>query len=159
ALRLNKDCNDPLVWHLILLEKVFARRLDFDIVHFHIDYLHFPLSRRYGTCQLSTLHGRLDLPDLVPLYREYPEMPVCSISSSQRRPLPYLNWQATVYHGLPKNLYSPVDRPGEYLAFLGRISPEKGLERAIELAGRAGLRLRIAAKVDKVDREYFQKSI
>jgi glycosyltransferase involved in cell wall biosynthesis len=108
---------------------------------------------------VTTLHGRLDLPDLVPLYREYRDMPVVSISNAQRQPLPAANWQATVYHGLPADLYRFRERPGRYLAFLGRISPEKRVDRAIEIATRIGMPLKIAAKVDSVDREYFDDRI
>lgn len=156
SLRLDPDCRDALAHHVVMLEEVFRRAEDFDLVHFHVDYLHFPLSRRMQVPHLTTLHGRLDLPDLVPLYREFPEMPVVSISNSQREPLPWLSWQGTVYHGLPEDLYSLQEEPEDYLAFLGRISPEKGVETAIEIARRAGLPIRIAAKVDRADREYFE---
>ncbi len=159
ALRLNPECKDPLVHHFLMLEQLVRRASDFDVIHFHIDYLHFPLSRRLRLPQVSTLHGRLDLPDLVPLYREFRDMPVVSISDSQRRPIPWANWQATVYHGVPRDLYRFCEPPGKYLAFLGRISPEKRLDRAIEIAKRVGMPLRIAAKVDNNDREYFEESI
>ena len=145
--------------HLLLLERVFARAADFDVLHFHIDYHHFPLSRRTGIAQLTTLHGRLDLPELKPVFDEYAEMPLVSISTEQRRPLPGANWQCTVYHGLPDNLYRPAYEPGEYLVFLGRVSPEKGLDRAIRIARQAGLPLKVAAKVDPVDREYFERVV
>jgi len=108
---------------------------------------------------VTTLHGRLDIPDLVPLYKEFPQLPLVSISNSQREPLPWVNWQATVYHGLPKDLYHFRPQPGQYLACLGRISPEKGIDRAIEIARAVGIPLRIAAKVDKVDRDYFNTVI
>lgn len=159
ALRLGKDCIDPLAHHILLINRVFSEAARFDIIHFHIDYLHFPLSRQLHVPHVTTLHGRLDLPDLVPLYREFADMPVVSISDSQRSPLPWLNWQATVYHGLPPELYPFQPRPGDYLAFVGRISPEKRLDRAIEIAGRAGMKLVIAAKIDRVDRDYFEQSI
>ena len=159
ALRLDPACVDQLAHQIVQLEQVFKRAGEFDAVHFHIDYLHYPLSRREHTRQLTTLHGRLDIPDLVPMYREFPEMPVISISNAQREPLPWLNWLGTVYHGLPEELYTPREQPGTYLAFLGRISPEKRVDRAIEIARRAGLPLRIAAKVDKADEEYFESSI
>ncbi len=137
----------------------FASAGEFDILHFHVDYLHFPLSRRHGFPHLTTLHGRLDLPDLVPLYQEYREMPVVSISRAQTEPLPWANWVGTVHHGLPDHLLTFHPEPGSYLAFLGRISPEKRLDRAIEIAIRSHLPLKIAAKVDKVDREYFETAI
>ena len=159
SLRLDPDCKDQLVHHILLLERVFQRAEEFDVLHFHVDYLHFPWSRRNGYRHVTTLHGRLDLPDLVPLYREFSDMPVVSISNAQRRPLPWLHWQGTVYHGLPPDLLRPCERPGRYLAFLGRISPEKRCDRAIEIARRAGMELRIAAKVDAADRDYFESVI
>jgi glycosyltransferase involved in cell wall biosynthesis len=159
SLRTNPGCVDQYVHHLVMLEKVCRRAEQFDIIHFHVDYSHFPLTRRQPYAHLTTLHGRLDIPELPVLYREYPEMPVVSISDAQRRPLPGLNWQGTVHHGLPKNLHTLCERPGAYLAFLGRISPEKGVDRAIAIARRAGRPLKIAAKVDKADREYFERDI
>jgi glycosyltransferase involved in cell wall biosynthesis len=159
ALRLDSGCVDPLAHHIVLVEEVFRRAEEFDVIHFHIDYLHFPVSRRLSTPHLTTLHGRLDLPDLVPLYREFPEVPVTSISDAQREPLPWLNWRATVHHGLPEGLHGCDEEPEDYLAFLGRISPEKGVERAIEIARQAGRPLRIAAKVDRADREYFEQVV
>lgn len=155
ALRLDPSCMDPLAHHLVLLEKVQQRAADFDVLHYHVDYLHFPISRRGGSTHVSTLHGRLDLPDLAVVYDEFREAPVVSISESQREPLPRANWQATVHHGLPAGLHAPGRGGGGYLAFLGRISPEKRVDRAIEIARRAGRRLRIAAKVDRVDAAYF----
>ncbi|MGH9357788.1 MAG: glycosyltransferase family 4 protein [Terriglobia bacterium] len=159
ALRLSKVSVDQLVHHILMLEQVFQEAADFDIIHFHCDYLHFPLSRRHRTATVTTLHGRLDLPDLVPLYREFIEMPVISISDAQRRPLPLLNWQRTIYHGLPCDLYHLRTEPGKYLAFLGRISPEKGVDQAIEIAKRTDIELRIAAKIDRVDQQYFEQVI
>ncbi|GIX47225.1 MAG: glycosyl transferase [Candidatus Tectimicrobiota bacterium] len=159
ALRLDARCRDPLVYHILMLEQVFREAADFDLIHFHIDYLHFPLVRRQLTPALTTLHGRLDLPDLVPLYREFGDLPVVSISNAQRQPLPWLNWQGTVYHGLPPDLYTFQPQPGSYLAFLGRISPEKRPDRAIDIALRTGMPLKIAAKVDRVDRAYFEEVI
>jgi len=152
ALRLS-GCIDPLPHHYALLEEVCRRAGDFDIVHFHVDYLHFPLSRRAKLTNVTTLHGRLDLPDLVPVYREYPEMPLVSISDAQRRPLAWARWRATVHHGLPADLLPYADG-GDHLVFLGRISPEKRVDRAIEIARRAGRRLIVAAKIDRADREY-----
>jgi glycosyltransferase involved in cell wall biosynthesis len=150
---------DRLAPHFVMLEEVFRQAHRFDVVHFHTDYLHYPLSRRARVPQVTTLHGRLDLPELGPLYAEYADMPVVSISDAQRRPLPGANWQATVHHGLPPDLYRCRDRPGDYLAFLGRISPEKRVDRAVEIARRAGLRLRVAAKVDAADQSYFRREI
>jgi len=159
SLRLDPECIDQLAQHVAMLEQVVRRAEDFDIIHFHINYLHFPLSRRQQYKHITTLHGRLDIPDLVPLYREFTEVPVVSISDTQREPLSWANWQATVYHGLPKNLYRFHPEAGTYLACLGRISPEKGIDRAIEIAKRVGTPLKIAAKVDKVYAEYFKMVI
>jgi len=159
ALRLDAACVDPLAHQILMLEMVFREAELFDVVHFHTDYLHFPLSRRFPVRQITTLHGRLDLPDLAPLYREFGDMPVVSISDAQRRPLPSANWVGTVYHGLPEDLYPFQPKQGEYLAFLGRISPEKRADRAIEIARRVGMPIRIAAKVDRADREYFETTI
>jgi glycosyltransferase involved in cell wall biosynthesis len=131
----------------------------FDIVHSHVDYWAFPFAELTGVPSLGTMHGRLDLPDLWPVYQRFSGVPVVSISDSQRRPLPSLNWQATVYHGLPRDLHSFSAGPGKYLAFLGRISPEKRPDIAIKAARRAGLPLKIAAKVDVVDRLYFEQEI
>ena len=156
SLRLDKHSVDQLAHHVLLLEKVFQRASQFDIIHFHVDYIHFPLSRRLTTPHVTTLHGRLDIPDLVPLYREFRDIPVISISDDQRQPLPGANWQGTVYHGLPEDLYGYRADPGTYFAFIGRVSPEKRVDRAIEIAKRIGVPLKIAAKVDEVDREYFE---
>ncbi|HEX4211671.1 MAG TPA: glycosyltransferase family 4 protein [Candidatus Binataceae bacterium] len=131
----------------------------FDIIHSHIDYWAFPLAELTAVPSIATMHGRLDLPDLWPIYRRYSAVPVVSISDSQRLPLPTLNWQATVYHGLPRDLHTFSPGPGKYLAFLGRISPEKRPDIAIAAARRAGLPLKIAAKVDAVDRVYFKQEI
>jgi glycosyltransferase involved in cell wall biosynthesis len=159
ALRLSPTAIDHLAHHIVMLEEVFSQKNNFDIVHFHIDYLHFPLSRRENVPNVTTLHGRLDLPDLQPLYRRFADMPVVSISDAQREPLPNANWQATVYHGLPQDQYKFHNEPGKYLAFLGRISPEKGVDRAIEIATETGVPLKIAAKVDRADQEYYEKTI
>jgi len=156
SLRMDRHCLDQLAHHILMLEQVFKLRDRFDIIHFHIDYLHFPLTRAHRVPNLTTLHGRLDIPDLVPIYREFREMPVVSISNAQREPLPWINWQGTVYHGLPEDLYTYREEPGKYLAFLGRISPEKRVDRAIEIARKVGMEIKIAAKVDAVDRSYFE---
>ena len=159
SLRLSTDCVDQMAHHFVLLEKVLQRKDEFDVIHFHTDYLHFPVSSRENYVHVTTLHGRLDLPDLVPLYGIFPDVPVISISDAQREPLPYLNWQGTVHHGFTPQSYSLYRKPGKYLAFLGRTSPEKGLDRAIEIARQAGMPLKIAAKIDKVDQEYFDTCI
>ena len=157
--RLDPGCIDQLAHHVVMLEQVAQQSDEFDVIHFHVDYLHFPLSRRMDYRHVTTLHGRLDIPDLVPLYRAFSDMPIVSISDAQREPLAEANWQATVYHGLPRDLYRFCGGPGDYLACLGRISPEKGIDRAIEIAKQVGIPLRIAAKVDKVDQEYFDTVI
>jgi glycosyltransferase involved in cell wall biosynthesis len=159
SLRLDKHCQNQMAHHFVMLERLFHHAAEFDIIHFHIDYLHFPLSRRELITHVTTLHGRLDIPDLVPLYQEFQDMPLISISNGQREPLPWANWQATVYHGLPVGMYRFREKPGNYLAFLGRISPEKRVDRAIEIAKRAGMPLKIAAKVDPVDSDYFDSVI
>jgi glycosyltransferase involved in cell wall biosynthesis len=159
SLRWSPSCADPLAHHILLLELVAREANTFDIIHYHIDYLHFPLSRRQAACHLTTLHGRLDLPELLPLYREFAEMPLVAVSTAHRVPLPWANWQGTVHHGLPVDLYPFHERRGDYLAFLGRISPEKRVDRAIAIAQQMGLPIKIGAKVDKVDREYFKEAI
>jgi glycosyltransferase involved in cell wall biosynthesis len=159
SLRLDKRTKDPLVHHFVMLEEVFRRTADFDVLHFHLDYLHYPLSRRATHHQLTTLHCRLDIPDLEPLYREFLEMPVVSLCTAQRQPLPYANWVGTVSYGLPFALHAFQEQADDYLVYLGRISPEKRVDRAIEIAGRAGLPLRIAAKIDRADRAYFNRAI
>jgi glycosyltransferase involved in cell wall biosynthesis len=149
--------------HFLLLERVFREAQRFDVIHFHCDYLHFPISRRVPVVSLTTLHGRLDLPALPNLFREYRDMPVVSISRSQRSQLPVASWTGTVHHGLPADLYRFVEWDGTrdrgYLAVLGRISPEKRVDLAIEIATRSGWPLKIAAKVDPADREYFEAVI
>jgi glycosyltransferase involved in cell wall biosynthesis len=159
ALRLDKECVDELAPHVLMLEQVLRDPDRFDIIHFHCDYLHFPLSRRQSCPHVTTLHGRMDLPELPALYREFAEVPLVSISDAQRTPLPRCNWRGTVYHGLPNDLHTFRERPGDYLAFLGRISPEKGIDQAIEIAKRAGRKLKIAAKIAKADQAYFQGEI
>ncbi len=159
SLRLDKTSVDPVADHVYLAERVFREAEEFDLVHSHIDYIGFPLWRRMSTPHLTTMHGRLDIPNLYNLFQEFKEEPVVSISQHQRLPLAWANWQATVYHGLPEDLYTPLEEPGAYLAVLGRISPEKRVDRAIRIAGRAGMPLKIAAKVDKADQAYFEGRI
>ena len=159
GLRLAPQRRDPLANHVLLMDRVLRDADRYDIIHFHTDYLHFPLVRALSLPHVTTLHGRLDLPDLPPLYQAYDDLPVISISDDQRRPLPQANWLATVYNGLPADLYRYGEGDGGYLAFLGRISPEKGIERALDIAKRAGLPLKVAAKVDVVDRDYYAKVV
>jgi glycosyltransferase involved in cell wall biosynthesis len=160
ALRLTPAVRDPIPYYMLMLDKVRERADEFDILHFHIDQFHFPLFRAMAERTLTTLHGRQDLPDLQALYRGFPEMPLVSISNDQRRPCGALNFMATVYHGIPATLHAPRVQPGgNYLAFLGRICPEKGVDRAIRIAQASGLPLKIAAKVDKVDKDYFEETI
>lgn len=160
ALRLNPVVKDPLPYHLIMAEEVRRRAAEFDVLHFHVDLLHLPLISLLPARSLTTLHGRLDLPDLMPLYATFRDVPLISISDAQRRPMPPVNWRGTVHHGLPWDLlpFEPVPS-GDYLAFLGRISPEKRPDRAIEIALRAGVPLKIAAKVDRADLAYWQEII
>src|SRR6266404_5385219 len=159
ALRLDPNCHIPLTHHLRMLGQVYQRAQEFDVIHCHTDYLGLPLTHFTSTPTVLTLHGRLDIPDLDPMYSEYPEVPLVSISDAQRIHLPQLNWAATIHHGLPPDLYSFQPRPGSALLFLGRISPEKRPDTAIRVACRSGVPLRIAAKVDVVDREYFETTI
>jgi len=161
ALRLNPSVRDPLPYHIAMLDEVRRQADRFDILHFHIDLLHFPLIREYSQRTVTTLHGRQDLPDLRPFYAAFPEIPLVSISHDQRRPLGrHVNWAGNVYHGLPRDLLFFTASPsGDYLAFLGRISPEKGPDRAIKIAARAGMPLRIAAKIDRADQAYWDEVI
>jgi glycosyltransferase involved in cell wall biosynthesis len=159
ALRLDPKVIDGFAHHVLQLERVQQRAAEFDVIHYHVDYAHFPFSRRCLTPSVTTLHGRLDLPDLAALYREFADMPLVSISDAQRAPLPDAGWVATVQHGLPPDLYPFSAEHDGYLAFLGRISPEKRVDRAIQIAGRVGLPLKIAAKVDRADEEYFVSRI
>ena len=159
ALRLDADCIDPFVHHFNMMEMVEKEARSFDIIHSHIDYLYFPIMRRSENTYLTTLHGRLDIPELDPLFREYKDIPLVSISNSQRKPFPYSNWMGTVFYGLPLDLYNFNKKGGDYLVFVGRISPEKRIDRAIEIAKKAGIQIKIAAKVDKVDSDYFELKI
>ncbi|MGS1005554.1 glycosyltransferase family 4 protein [Burkholderia glumae] len=160
ALRLDPSIRDSMAPHMRLLEQVARVAHEFDILHLHLDYLPFPLLSRLDVPYVTTLHGRLDLPELQPVFNAFPNAPVVSISNSQRIPLPQAGWAGTVYHGLPDTLLTPQpDRKPEYLAFLGRICPEKRVDTAIRIAAKSGLPLKIAAKVDKVDAEYFKTEI
>jgi glycosyltransferase involved in cell wall biosynthesis len=159
GLRLDPHKPDGLVWHTIMMDMVLKSAPTFDIIHFHIDILQLALVGQCETPCLSTPHGRLDLPDLKPLFRRFGNHPMVSISNSQRTPVPWANWLATVHHGLPLGLYSLHAQPQDYFAFVGRISPEKRADRAIEIAKACGTPLRIAAKVDPADRAYFESTI
>jgi glycosyltransferase involved in cell wall biosynthesis len=159
ALRPDGRDNSSAVYTALQLERLLADASRFDLIHFHTDHVHYSLARRMPTPHVTTLHGRLDLPELQPFYREFREIPLVSISNSQRQPLPLANWTQTVYHGLPLDAYRYHERPDDYLVFLGRISPEKRLDRAIEIARRAGLRLLVAAKLDNNDRKYYEREI
>ena len=159
AIRLDGTCRDYVVPHMLLVEEVTKRAPEFDVIHFHTAPLHFPLARRLPTPHVTTLHGRLDMPELRRLYDEFGDIPVVSISDAQREPLPQAGWVATVHHGLPESLLRFQPGPGAYLAFVGRISPEKRVDRAIAIASACGMPLKIAAKVDPADREYFEREI
>ncbi len=159
ALRLDPDARDIVPHFMLMIDKVRERAGEFDVLHFHIDLFHFPLFRSLAGRTLTTLHGRLDLGDLKPFYSRFGEMPLVSISDHQREPLPHANFISTIHHGLPVDLHRPSFEPGSYLAFLGRISPEKRPDRAIRIARAAGIPLKIAAKVDRVDQDYFRNEI
>ena len=158
ALRLYNHL-DTLAYHILELQEVLERRNEFDILHFHTDYLHFPFTYNNPVTTITTLHGRLDIDDLKPIYQKFRKMPVVSISDSQREPLPMANWIGTVHHGLPLNLYKKGEGKGNYVVFVGRISPEKRVDRAFEIAKRANLKIKIAAKIDKADQVYYEKEI
>jgi glycosyltransferase involved in cell wall biosynthesis len=159
SLRLDKHCVDEIAHHVKLLEDVIGMQNEFDVIHFHIGYLHFPIAPRLETPHVSTQHGRLDVEDLMGVYSTFRHLPNVSISNHQRRPMPWLNWVSTVYHGLPPESYPFYEDSGKYFAFLGRISPEKRVDRAINIAKRVGVPIRIAAKVDALDVEYFETTI
>jgi glycosyltransferase involved in cell wall biosynthesis len=158
ALRLNRVA-DPIAPHVAMMEQVFTRADEFDVLHFHVDYLGYSLARRQSVPYVTTMHGRLDSPELAPIFRTFPEAPLISISDAQRDPWPQANWQGTVYHGLPLDLYDLYPARGRYLAFVGRISPEKRVDRAVEIARRLRMPLKIAAKLDPKDRDYFEREI
>ena len=159
ALRLDPAIRDPIAPHALLMERVMQRAGEFDVLHFHNEYLPFSLFSRQPTPWLNTLHGRLDMIEYQGIFDVFSQVPLVSISDSQRRPLPQANFIGTVLHGLPENLLTPRPATPSYLAFLGRISPEKRPDRAIRIARAAGIPLKIAAKVDNADREYFETVI
>jgi glycosyltransferase involved in cell wall biosynthesis len=159
SLRLSGSIRDPNALHMLMMEVVRRRAADFDILHFHLDYYPFSLFSRQSTPFVTTLHGRLDLPEHQPVFTAFSSIPVISISNAQRRPVPQAGWVRTIYHGVPENLLRPLPRTPSYLAFLGRIAPEKGIDQAIRIAGRAGMPIKIAAKIDKADVEYFEENI
>jgi glycosyltransferase involved in cell wall biosynthesis len=160
ALRFNSLVQNHVPYHVMMLDEVRRRADEFDVLHFHIDFLHFPLVREFADRTLTTLHGRLDFNELRPFHAAFPEFPLVSISDAQRKPMPPVNWRGTVFHGLPQDLLPFTAKPrGDYLAFLGRISPEKRPDRAIKIASCAGLPLKIAAKIDKADQLYWDEVI
>lgn len=142
-----------------MLEKAFGDAREFDLTHSHLEFLPFPLAKHSPTPVLTTLHARLDLPELLPLFRQFSQMPLVSISNAQREPIPWANWQATIHHGLPNDLYAPHANAGKYLVFLGRVAPEKGLDQAIEIAKRVDMPLRIGAKIDPTNAAYYHAVI
>ncbi|TCS36522.1 glycosyltransferase involved in cell wall biosynthesis [Paucimonas lemoignei] len=157
--RLDPQKQEWMIYLTVMLDRLREMAREFDIIHFHTDYLHLPLAQAMAVPHVTTLHGRLDLPELVALYRHFNDAPLVSISKSQRTPLPWANWRGTVYHGLPNDLYAFHAKPGEYFAFVGRISPEKRVDRAIDIAIKSGVPLKIAAKIDRADQAYFKESI
>ncbi len=159
GLRLDDDCRDVITPHVLMVEQAFQHAADFDVLHFHTEPFHFPLARRTPVPCVTTLHGRLDGPQSAALYHEYPALPLVSISHAQREPIPWATWMGTVYHGLPADLFSRGHGRGGYFAFLGRFSPEKGPDRAIEIARRAGVRLKMSAKIDRLDQAYFESVV
>ena len=160
ALRLEPKIRDVIPYYMLMLDRVFQRADEFDVFHFHIDQFHFPLFRNLSGRTITTLHGRQDLSDLLALYVGFTEMPLVSISMAQRKPIPKANFVANIPHGLPLDMHQLVAQPrGGYLAFLGRIAPEKRPDRAIEIARTLGMPLKIAAKVDRVDEAYFREQI
>ena len=159
ALRLHPAKPDPVIWHTLMVDRVRELCESFDVIHFHIDTVHLPVAMQCATPSLTTLHGRLDLPDLQPLFKRFARHPLVSISNSQRKPLAGANWLATIPHGLPLDLYHFHAEPDDYFAFVGRMSPEKRCDRAIEIAIACDTPLRIAAKVDNADKAYFEQVI
>jgi glycosyltransferase involved in cell wall biosynthesis len=159
ALRLDDTVRDPMALHIAMLEHVRRRADDFDVLHFHLDYFPFSIFSRQATPFITTMHGRLDLPEHQTVFDSFNAIPVVSISDAQRRPVPQARWLKTIYHGLPSRLLRPRAVEPRYLAFLGRIAPEKAVDRAIRIAVRCKMPLKIAAKVDRVDRDYFEREI
>jgi glycosyltransferase involved in cell wall biosynthesis len=159
SLRLDGAIRDANALHMMMLEQVRRQAHDFDVLHFHLDYYPFSLFSRQSTPFVTTLHGRLDLPEHQPVFKVFSSVPVVSISNAQRRPLPHAGWVRTIHHGLPERLLMPSHVKRDYLAFLGRIAPEKAVDRAIHIAHRCGIPLKIAAKVDNADRDYFEAQI
>jgi glycosyltransferase involved in cell wall biosynthesis len=159
ALRLDGSVRDPNALHMMMLERVYQRAGDFDFLHCHIDYYPFSLFSRQATPFVTTLHGRLDLPEHQPVFDTFSSVPVISISNAQRRPLPQANWVRTVPHGLPEKLLVPKSVTPDYFAFLGRIAPEKSVDTAIRIAEHCGIKLKIAAKVDRADEDYYNEKI
>jgi glycosyltransferase involved in cell wall biosynthesis len=159
AIRLDPTVKDPIALHYQMVEQVYRRKDEFDVLHSHLDYYPLSLLTRQNVPFLTTLHGRLDLPDYVEIFNTFKDAPFVSISANQRKPIPYLNWLRTVQHGVPADLLTPQPVKSEYAAFLGRICPEKRVDRAIRIACRAGMKLKIAAKVDNADKEYYDTLI
>jgi glycosyltransferase involved in cell wall biosynthesis len=159
ALRLDGSVRQPEALHMFMLEHIFRQASNFDLLHCHLDFFPFSLFSRQSTPFVTTLHGRLDLPELQPVFNMWSELPVVSISDSQRRPVPQAGWIRTIHHGLPEDLLTPQHVEPSYLAFLGRVSPEKGVDKAIRIASRSHLPIKIAAKIDKADEDYFEDEI
>jgi glycosyltransferase involved in cell wall biosynthesis len=159
ALRLDGAVRDPNALHMMMLERVYRAAGDYDFLHFHLDYYPFSLFLRQATPFVTTLHGRLDLPEHQPMFDTFSTVPVVSISNAQRRPVPQANWVRTVHHGLPARLLEPKPVTPSYFAFLGRIAPEKGIDRAIRIAQHCGVPLKVAAKVDPTDHDYYDETI
>lgn len=159
ALRLNKNVNDYSPYNILMLERVYQHYSEFDLIHSHLDYLLFPVLRHLDVPSVTTLHGSLEVLDNMPIYKEFCDLPWISISNNQRQPFPKNNWLATIYHGMPENLYTYQEKPGQYLVFLGRSAPEKGIEEAITIAKKSGIKLKISTKIDKTEQEYFATKI
>jgi glycosyltransferase involved in cell wall biosynthesis len=159
AIRLDPSVKDWVALYVQMMEKIYRRKDEFDVLHFHVDYFPLSLFSRQKVPFLTTLHGRLDVKEFIDTFGTFTEPPFVSISNSQRKPIPNLNWARTILHGMPAHLLTPQPVKQEYLAFLGRISPEKGVDKAIRIAGRAGLKLKIAAKVDNADRRYYEEEV
>ena len=159
AIRLDPSVKDWVALYFQMMEKIYRRKDEFDVLHFHVDYFPLSLFSRQNVPFLTTLHGRLDVKEFIDTFGTFTEPPFVSISNSQRKPIPNLNWARTILHGMPAHLLTPQPVKQEYVAFLGRISPEKGVDKAIRIAGRAGLKLKIAAKVDNADRRYYEEEV